>query len=351
VAKAELTRRGELPLAGEDADQDDDLALFREVGHAQWRSGATLSGLLAAYQAGARAAWRRMSRTAVEAGLPVADVAALAEAVFVLVDDLSRTSALGYVEEQSTNSAERERARAELGELLLTEGVSAMAVAAVAERACWSVPATATVVLLTPDNPVTIDLLTRTAEETLVVRRPEWVCLVVPEPERYPRERLQGALRGAGAVVGPSVPLHRLSASLRVTSIAAGLQRSGVFAEDPLFADEHLDAVIVHRDARLLDALRERALAPLAELPVETRQRLEDTLRSWLRHMGDRQAVAAELFIHRQTVRYRMAQLQVLFDGALDDPDVRSKLTLALAFHAPAGNRADDGVRAVGAPE
>jgi DNA-binding PucR family transcriptional regulator len=133
-------------------------------------------------------------------------------------------------------------------------------------------------------------------------------------------------------VLGPSVPPEQLPASVRIAEIAVRLHRSGVLAQDPVFADEHLDAIIVHRDDRLLEALRRQVLAPLAGLPPGVRQRLCETLTSWLRHMGDRHAIAAELHIHPQTVRYRLAQLHELFGTALDEPASRARLTLALEW-------------------
>jgi DNA-binding PucR family transcriptional regulator len=133
-------------------------------------------------------------------------------------------------------------------------------------------------------------------------------------------------------VVGHPVPLEHLPASVRIAEVAATLQRSGVITEDPVFADEHLDAIIVHRDPRLLEALRRQVLEPLDRQSPGTRARLTETLASWLRHQGDRQAVAAELHIHPQTVRYRLTQLHELFGSALDDPATRARLTLALAW-------------------
>ena len=67
--------------------------------------------------------------------------------------------------------------------------------------------------------------------------------------------------------------------------------------------------------------LRERVLAPLAELGDTSAQKLTETLRSWLLHHGRREAVAAELFVHPQTVRYRMGQLREVFGDRLEDPD------------------------------
>ncbi len=61
-------------------------------------------------------------------------------------------------------------------------------------------------------------------------------------------------------------------------------------------------------------ALEERAHAlwpdcEVANAAPGSRQILLDTLRCWLRNMGDQQSVAATLQVHRQTVGYRMTRL------------------------------------------
>jgi len=56
--------------------------------------------------------------------------------------------------------------------------------------------------------------------------------------------------------------------------------------------------------------------------------------------MGARQAVADQLHVHRQTVRYRLARLHELFGAALDDPNQRARLTLALAWEPPVARAA-----------
>jgi DNA-binding PucR family transcriptional regulator len=87
----------------------------------------------------------------------------------------------------------------------------------------------------------------------------------------------------------------------------------------------------VDTDERLLAALRHRLMASLACLSPATRLRLAETLRSWLLHMGDRQAVAEELHVHPQTVLYRLAQLREAFGEKLDDPATWASLMLVLA--------------------
>lgn len=61
---------------------------------------------------------------------------------------------------------------------------------------------------------------------------------------------------------------------------------------------------------------------------------LADTLLAWL-ETGKSSSVAARLFIHPQTARYRLHKLQDLFGDQLDDPDARFELALVLrARHA-----------------
>jgi DNA-binding PucR family transcriptional regulator len=89
--------------------------------------------------------------------------------------------------------------------------------------------------------------------------------------------------------------------------------------------------LVLRADAEAYRDLRIAALAPLADVKPEVRRRLEQTLRSWLLHHGRRQMVADDLFVHAQTVRYRMSQLRELFGDLLDAPESVLLLTLALA--------------------
>lgn len=317
--------------AGPDAGAQ--VALFEEIGRIQWREGRDLTTLLSAYQVGARVAWHHVSNTALEIAVAPEALAALAEAVFVFIDQLSSASARGFVLEQSEAAVTRERLRDELVDLLLSDRSDSAAVRAAASRVGWPLPRDVAVILIDPDNLVGQSVLSRLDSTCLLIRRRALIGAIVPDPVRPGRrQRLATALRGAGAVIGHPVPLEQLPSSVRIAEVAASLQRSGILKQDPVFAAEHLDAIIVHRDPRLLDALRKQVLAPLASLSPSVSQRLTDTLASWLRHLGDRQAIAAELHIHPQTVRYRMAQLHDLFGEALNDPATRARLTLALAW-------------------
>jgi hypothetical protein len=311
--------------------------LFTEVGAAQYREGRHLSDLLAAYRVAARVGWRHLGRIATAAGASAETLAALADEMFVLVDALTSATADGYVAEHAEQASSRERQREELAELLLADRSSTAAVRELAEACRWRLPSTAALVLVDADDPAATATIRRLGPESLPVRWGTMLGAIVPDSAGPgQRDRLAATLSCVPAVVGPTVPLDRLPGAVRITETAVRLRLDGVLPGDPLLVDEHLDTIIVHRDRDLLAALRRRALAPLDGCGPGPRRRLEQTLAAWLRYGGDRAAVAAELHIHPQTVRYRLKQLRALFGPELDtDPDTRLRLTLALAWGPP----------------
>lgn len=330
VRKLVREASGELPARAEEGVQR---MLFEEIGRMHQREGRDVTGLLAAYQTGATALWRAVSGIAVERGLPAQACAGLASAVFAAVSRLSSASLDGYLQEQADAVAARDRRREELAQLLLSDRSDRAAVRRAAELAGWPLPRRAGVVLAEPDNEVARAVMARLDSGCLHLWRPDARIAVVPDPDGpCRRERITATLRGAGAVVGPSVELDGLPGSLRLAELAVRVHRTGVITDDPLFVEQHLGTIIVHQDGALLDSLRRRCLEPLSGLTAPTRERLEATLRSWLQQMGDRQAIAAELHVHPQTVSYRIAQLRELFGAGLDDPRLRSDLLLALAW-------------------
>jgi hypothetical protein len=314
-------------------------AIFEEIGRIHYEQQQDVAHLLAAYRTGAAVAWRHVSDTALQLGVPVETIAGLAAVIFAAVEQLSASSLRGYERAQAGAKHVHENRRQELVELLLSDRCDTAALRSAAARAGWTLPRHAAVVLINPDNEVGRVLLDRLDESCLQLRRPGMLVTVVPDPEGPGRrKRLATALRGAGAVVGVTVPLDRLPASIGLAEHALRLKH--LLPDDPLFVDEHLDAMLVHRDDRLLAALRQQYLAPLASLREGTRDRLCETLKSWLMNMGNRKAVADELHVHPQTVRYRLDQLRELFGPALDDPATRAALLLALAW-GPAVSETD----------
>ncbi|OEU91376.1 PucR family transcriptional regulator [Streptomyces oceani] len=86
----------------------------------------------------------------------------------------------------------------------------------------------------------------------------------------------------------------------------------------PLLADEAVRA--------FADGL----LRKLYEHDAHGRGDLVASLRAWLSRHGQWDAAAADLGVHRHTLRYRMRRVEEILGRSLDDPDVRMELWLAL---------------------
>jgi hypothetical protein len=306
-----------------------------ELGRGEARSGRSMDALQAAYRVGARVCWRGLSREAVATGVPAATLGAFAELVFAYIDALSSASISGHADELATAGRARERYRDRLAALLVGGGEEADLVAA-ARRADWHPPRSLTAVLL-PEGQLRAVLGLLDARTLAMSTEPAGVddedagVLLVPDATGRDRERLVRQLEGRGAIIGPERPwlqVHRsFQRVLRAREFLPQPNSRGTLDTDDLLAELLLSA-----DPEALADLRARALAPLAAVRPTVRLRLEETLRSWLLHHGRRELIAAHLFVHPQTVRYRMAQLRELFGDRLDDPEEVLRLTMALAL-------------------
>lgn len=295
-----------------------------QLGRGEARSGRTTEALLAAFRIGARVSWRELSTTAVRNGVEGETLVAFAELVFAYIDELSAASVAGHSDELDTSGRARQRLLERVVHQLLT-GAPAEAVLDAAERAGWDPPRTLTAVIV-PEAQVRA-VLAALSPATLRAPEPpgldEGALLLVPDAHGHRRAALLRAISDRGSIAGPARPWLEARASYdrALRARAAGLE---------LDSESHLVELVLDADAQARADLRAQLLEPLAALRPGTAEKLTDTLRSWLLHQGRRDAVAAELFVHPQTVRYRMGQLRELYGDRLDDPAVVLALTVAL---------------------
>jgi hypothetical protein len=300
------------------------------LGRGEARSGRSADALLSAYRVGARVAWRELAETAVEAGVPADMLADFAELVFAYIDELSAASVAGHADELETSGRVRQGLRDRLAFGIL-RGDPADALVAAAERADWAPPKTLTAVILPSAQvrPVQglLDLRTLSSVGEPASLPDGLGVLLVPDVGGAARTRLIRTLRGRSAVAGPSRPWLTAQASY-----ARALRALDLRGEDTTYdTEEHLADLVLAADREAVADLRARVLAPLGDLRPATQQKLAETLRAWLLHQGRRDEIASALFVHPQTVRYRMGQLRELYGDRLEDPDTIRDLTLALA--------------------
>ncbi|MFJ5534875.1 PucR family transcriptional regulator [Streptomyces sp. NPDC093261] len=147
-------------------------------------------------------------------------------------------------------------------------------------------------------------------------------------------------LRRAHARVGVSPGFHSLRETpqgLRFARLAlASVPGSGPGVAR--FDDKPLAMVVAAAPAEASHLVRV-ALGPVLDLPAPERARLLDTLEHWFAAAGSVADAAEGLFVHPNTVRYRLRRIEELTGRALSDPRTAADFGAALlAVHSrPAG--------------
>ena len=305
--------------------------VYNLLGRGEMRAGRTLESLLSAYRIGARVAWRGFAAAGVRAGLEPDTLYLLAESIFAYIDVLSAESAEGYALEQSAVASETELRRRRLVRMLIREpALDPGAVERAARDAGWTLPRTLAVVAI--DGGAGLGGLgsLRLPSDTISERIGEVVCAVMPDPHGPGRQgELERAVLGAKvrAGLGTAVPWPEAAVSFARARAALGLAVDG---PELVAAEDRAGELLLRTDPRLAAELATRALAPLDGLSAGARTRLRETLAVWLAEQGRLGPTAARLGVHTQTARYRVNRLRELFGPALDDPDQRFWIDLAL---------------------
>ncbi|MFJ7333159.1 PucR family transcriptional regulator [Streptomyces sp. NPDC101110] len=138
-------------------------------------------------------------------------------------------------------------------------------------------------------------------------------------------------LRRAGARVGvsPCFPsLRDTPQALRFARLAlAGIPGTGPgvarFDDDPL-------AMVVAAAPAEAAHLVEVVLQPLLDLPAAERARLLETVEHWFAAAGSATEAARSLFVHPNTVRYRLRRVEELTARSLSDPRAVADIRVAL---------------------
>ncbi|HWE10106.1 MAG TPA: helix-turn-helix domain-containing protein [Solirubrobacteraceae bacterium] len=317
--------------AGERVERPD---VYRALGQGEMRAGRSLESLLSAYRIGARVAWRRFAAIGAQAGLEPDTLYLLAESIFAYIDLLSAESAEGHAQEQSAAAGEAELRRRRLVRLLVREPpAEPAAVEAAAAEAGWSLPRSLAVLAVAGDERDAVPA--RLPVGAISESMGEVVYAIVADPDGpAQRAAIDRAVAGAGARAGLGTTVAWAEARISFQRARAALELAG---DDPglLAARERAGELLLRTDRRLAGELATDCLAPLLDLPPGSRRRLSETLRVWLAEQGRLAVVARRLAIHPQTARYRLGRLRELFGAALDDPDARFWLEVALRVREP----------------
>jgi len=319
-----LDRFVELAGTGQEALTPAVRELFSGLGAAEARDGRGPEILLSALRISSRLLLRA-AVGALAASRPVGtpEVVDLSDAITGFIDELASACTDGYARQVREDAGESDRRRRHLAGLLLRGGATWPVIAQASAAIGWPPPGHVTAVLV-PTSEARAVRFRFGADGVLAEQGEEAVLLLRGTPARA---ELAEALHGRRAVVAPVLGWEQVPTAVQL----AELTTRPAADEAPVFADDHLADLALRGQPAAAAVLSQCRLAGLSGLRPNQRDTLLRTLRSWLWHWGSRSEAAAELFVHPQTVSYRIAQLRELLDADLDDPRTRLELLLAVS--------------------
>lgn len=312
----------------------------REFGRARAVEGIPLSAIEAAYRVAFRFLWDEFAVEAVREGVTAEAALRIGTEIMRAADEYPREMAEGYRAEIAERARSEEQRRSALVQALLEGRLDDTNLWEAAD--VLSLPQSGPYVVIAARVPeigehalpqiqrglhgIGIDSAWRLMHdvEIGVARLPR------PADPRDPFDRLVEALAaGATSRVGVSPPyddLRATSQALRLARIAlhGALDRRGVvvFGRDPL-------SVAAASAPDIMPRLSRTVLAALDDLPPDDRALLLDTFGAWLDSGGSAEQTARHLFVHPNTVRYRLRRLEERTGRSLSDPRWVAELSLA----------------------
>jgi hypothetical protein len=305
-----------------------DLASIVEHGKLRARQGIGVDDLLHAWRIAVDEAVETITQAGRADDVP-------ADALLDLVNDLHRTSdrtmiaaARGHREQELELAGSQRDQRSDLVRRLLQGSLTPVAVGVHAEIHGLDTDRSYQAVRARPGDRSTVADLERRLGLTAGAGRPTGLGAVIDGDLAGFTANAPAGPVDAPVGLGPPVPLHRLDESFRRASralaTAAAFGMTGVYELGELGVRPAILA-----DAELGDELKRRYLDPLMD-SSDIAQTLVETTRRYLENGMRVEATARAMFLHANTLRYRLKRFEELTRCDLKDPDQRIEVWWAL---------------------
>ncbi|MFF2550641.1 PucR family transcriptional regulator [Nocardia sp. NPDC058058] len=314
----------------------------KETGRLRAQQGVPLAETLHAFRIGFEFLWSELvSEAHRHPGVTDAMLVAVAAEVWALSGEYAVAVATAYREMSSELLLQREHERSVLVEALFTGVIADPATLGETTR-ILGLPATGSYLVAAADVPAPgrealpgIESALRTLGVTSAWRLlPDQQIGVLAVPADRESAALK-ALRKHHARVGISPPYESLPetpqalhfARLALTGLRGRASGVARFDDNPLAM---LIAAAPVEAARMVRV----ELGSILALPYEERHRLLETLETWYAAHGSAADTGSRLFLHANSVRYRLRRIEELTERSLTDPADATALGIALQAYA-----------------
>lgn len=322
------------------ADRPPDLSAPRATGRRRARQGAPLADILHAYRIGFTEFWNTIVDEARRGTLVPSELLVdAASGVWWLIGEYTQELTVAYREAAAELLLAGARERSALVEALFTGGIpdrDTLWEAAKLLRLPWE----GVFVVVAVEAPGLAQEGLPDAEAFLAARGIGSAWLLHPESQtgvvslRHQDTApllLELLERGVRARAGVSPIYQSLADTPRALHYARLVQRSlppgtravAQFEETPL-------RVLAAAAPDAAGELARAVLGPVLDLPAQDRSTLLATLRAWFDAGGSAAEAGRRIYVHPNTVRYRLRRLQERTGRSLDDPRAAAELLAAL---------------------
>lgn len=313
----------------DDREPDDaELEVLRASAMQRGREGVPLQDMLHGYRLGARVAWQWLidgAQTADEHRM-LLDVAGR---IMKYIDGVSTAVAQAYFDEREHLASEQERWTRAMMDALLDESTGGEELQRLADKTGFA--------LAERYRPFAVCVAGAPAREhsKIAVELRTRGLLALTEGTRVSGLAPAGmkscglSQRTAALAVGEPTPRRELPVGLAFARLqvetAAAMGHTGEVA-----AHDLLPELLLARSPDLAAALRESVLGPLEEYAEKRSAELLQTLDAFVACGLDRRKTSARLYVHANTLDYRLRRIEQLTGRKLGDPQDLAAIVLAL---------------------
>lgn len=307
---------------------------FKHLGWLEGFEGQTTEALRGAFNVTAREVWAALHRITLEQGLTVLVLGRLGDALFGMSTKLWVQVEDGYRLGQTSFGDSRDRDK--LARYLLGDE-SVADLETLADNVCWQLPPSSLVVCAeAPEQ--TSDLKSELSQAGAFIFVDEALAVAVCDAHAKAEilDCFVGLIGDVPVTISPPAQPSQLVDAVKLALRAHLLIHShAIPCTQIVDCSQHKLALWLQSDPFLRDLMVEEMLAPFEGLTSRRRIVLAATMAAWLEHGRTAPAVAKQLGVHPQTVRYRLQQLKVLMGHRLDDPEAAFQTLMALKAILP----------------
>lgn len=304
-----------------------ELEVLRASAMQRGREGVPLQDMLHGYRLGAQVAWQSLIDMATADDHRV--LLDVAGRVMKYIDGVSTAVAQAYLDEREHLASEQERWTRAMMDALLDESAGREELQRLADKTRFA--------LAEQYRPFAVCLAGAPAREhsRIAIELRTRGFLALTEGTRVsglaPADATSCGLplRSAALAVGDPMPRRDLHAGLEFARLqvetASALGHTGVIA-----ANDLLPELLLARSPDLAATLRASVLGPLEDYAEKRSPELLQTLAAFVACGLDRRETAARLYIHANTLDYRLRRIEQLIGRKLGDPADLAAIVLAL---------------------